>query len=80
MLSFSGLQLGDITRKIRRELFAVMKGNWSVWVPANIVGYGVIPLNLRVLFGSVIDIFWTAYLIAVVNRKKSKRSEEEKRQ
>eukprot|EP00188_Purpureofilum_apyrenoidigerum_P000698 Plantae.Rhodophyta-Purpureofilum_apyrenoidigerum.ctg13263.p1 GENE.Plantae.Rhodophyta-Purpureofilum_apyrenoidigerum.ctg13263~~Plantae.Rhodophyta-Purpureofilum_apyrenoidigerum.ctg13263.p1 ORF type:complete len:208 (-),score=40.90 Plantae.Rhodophyta-Purpureofilum_apyrenoidigerum.ctg13263:118-741(-) len=65
-------KFSEITKKIKKELFTVMKGNWSVWVPANIIGYAVIPLNLRVLWGNVINIFWTAYLISTVQGKKSK--------
>lgn len=46
------------------ELAGIMRSNWSVWVPANFINYLLIPLELRVLFGSVVAFFWNAYLIA----------------
>lgn len=71
-----GAQVSDITRKVKNELWSVMKSNWTVWVPANIIGYGAIPLNLRVMWGNIIGIFWTAYLIASVRDKKKKTAPE----
>eukprot|EP00181_Compsopogon_caeruleus_P006165 CAMPEP_0184681720 /NCGR_PEP_ID=MMETSP0312-20130426/4693_1 /TAXON_ID=31354 /ORGANISM="Compsopogon coeruleus, Strain SAG 36.94" /LENGTH=169 /DNA_ID=CAMNT_0027132725 /DNA_START=166 /DNA_END=675 /DNA_ORIENTATION=+ len=53
-------------QKIQKLLFSVMKSNWTVWVPVNIISYAVVPLELRVLFGNVISIFWTAFLIKKV--------------
>lgn len=57
------------TRKIRRELWGVMKSNWSVWVPANLIGYSFIPLELRVAWGSLVGIAWTTLLISKVSTK-----------
>jgi len=62
-------KISDISKSIRKDLWGIMKGNWGVWVPTNVIGYGLIPLNLRVLWGNVINIFWTAYLITKVNKK-----------
>lgn len=60
--------LGTTTDKLKKELVGIMKSNWSVWVPANFVNYLLIPLELRVLFGSVVAFFWNAYLISKVSR------------
>jgi hypothetical protein len=60
--------LAEIGRKIRRELWGVMKTNWIVWTPANIISYYAIPLELRVLWGNLVGIIWTAILIAKVRR------------
>ncbi|KAK4533638.1 hypothetical protein CCYA_CCYA18G4520 [Cyanidiococcus yangmingshanensis] len=60
--------LMEIGRKIRRELWGVMKTNWIVWTPANIISYYAIPLELRVLWGNLVGIIWTAILIAKVRR------------
>ena len=60
--------LRDVTRKVRRELLDVMKSNWLIWIPANLIGYYAIPLELRVLWGNVVGILWTAILIAKVRR------------
>ncbi|BAM79637.1 similar to peroxisomal membrane protein PMP22 [Cyanidioschyzon merolae strain 10D] len=60
--------LAEIGRKIRRELWGVMKTNWIVWTPANIISYYAIPLELRVLWGNLVGIIWTAILISKVRR------------
>mmetsp|Transcript_10146 Transcript_10146/g.14654 ORF Transcript_10146/g.14654 Transcript_10146/m.14654 type:complete len:202 (-) Transcript_10146:190-795(-) len=62
-------KISDISKSIKKDLWRILKGNWGVWVPANVIGYGLIPLNLRVLWGNIINIFWTAYLITKVNKK-----------
>ncbi|CDF37142.1 unnamed protein product [Chondrus crispus] len=56
------------TQKLKKELPGIMRSNWSVWVPANFLNYLFIPLELRVLFGSVISFFWNAYLISRASR------------
>ena len=60
--------IGTTSKQLKRELVGIMKGNWSVWIPANLVNYSVVPLQLRVLFGSVIGVFWNAYVIVKASR------------
>ncbi|GJQ14213.1 hypothetical protein GpartN1_g6004.t1 [Galdieria partita] len=61
--------LKPVSQKIRRELFAVMKKSWLLWIPVNAINYALVPLELRVLFANIIDVFWTAYLISTVSSK-----------
>jgi hypothetical protein len=56
-------------RKIRMELWGIMKSNWAVWVPANLIGYAVVPLELRVAWASLVGIAWTTILIGKVGAK-----------
>jgi hypothetical protein len=65
------------TRKIRRELWSIMKSNWGVWVPANLIGYGVVPLELRVAWASLIGVLWTTFLICKVGEKPDEPAEVE---
>jgi len=37
--------------------------NYKVWPLVNILSFKYVPANLRVLFGNIIGIFWTAYVI-----------------
>lgn len=60
--------LATTSKKLRRELWGIMCSSWAVWVPANFVSYLAIPLELRVLFGNVVGLFWNAFLIAKVSR------------
>mmetsp|Transcript_8366 Transcript_8366/g.20877 ORF Transcript_8366/g.20877 Transcript_8366/m.20877 type:complete len:223 (+) Transcript_8366:370-1038(+) len=60
-----GREVGEINEEVRRKLWAVMKTNWAVWVPVNAVAYALIPLELRVLWGNLFGIIWTALLITM---------------
>lgn len=68
------------TRKIRRELLQVMMSNWCVWVPANLIGYAFVPLELRVAWGSIIGLAWTTFLICKVGNKREEIEEGDVRQ
>lgn len=59
--------IASTTDKLKRDLATIMRNNWSLWVPANFINYLLVPLELRVLFGSVIAFFWNAYLISRVS-------------
>lgn len=60
--------LAITTAQLKEELGGIMQKNWTLWVPANFINYLVIPLELRVLFGSVVAFFWNAYLISQASR------------
>ncbi len=72
---FSGLSedesLSSITKRLRNDLLKIMQSNWAVWIPANFVSYYCVPLDLRVLFGNVVGLFWNAYLISVVSSRRT---------
>lgn len=63
--------LDATTRKLRVELPGILRKNWSVWIPANLINYWLVPLELRVLYGSCVAVFWNAYLIARVGGERS---------
>jgi protein Mpv17 len=56
------------TARLRRELFGILKSNWVIWVPANFVSYYWVPVELRVAFGSVVGVIWTAILISKISK------------
>jgi len=58
-----GRSLPYIHDKISREFLMVMMMNYKVWPLVNILSFKYVPSNLRVLFGNIIGIFWTAYVI-----------------
>jgi len=58
-----GRSLPYIHDKISREFLMVMMMNYKVWPLVNILNFKYVPANLRVLFGNIIGIFWTAYVI-----------------
>lgn len=56
--------MSDTTALIRNKLSAILRKNWTVWIPVNVVNFLFVPLDLRVLFGSVVAFFWNSYLIS----------------
>ncbi|KAN0031700.1 hypothetical protein ACTFIV_005565 [Dictyostelium citrinum] len=45
-----------------RELFYAVKINWLIWPAAQIINFSLVPPNLRVLYSSIISIFWGMFL------------------
>ena len=58
-----GRSLQFIHDKIAREFVLVMMMNYKVWPLVNVLNFKFVPPNLRVLFGNIVGIFWTAYVI-----------------
>jgi len=58
-----GRSLQFIHDKISREFLLVMMMNYRVWPLVNVLNFKYVPPNLRVLFGNIVGIFWTAYVI-----------------
>jgi hypothetical protein len=36
--------------------------NWCVWIPAQMINFGFVPLQFQVLFNNALGLFWNAYL------------------
>ena len=58
-----GRSLQYIHDKISREFVMVMMMNYKVWPLVNVLNFKYVPPQLRVLFGNIVGIFWTAYVI-----------------
>jgi hypothetical protein len=46
-----------------------MIANYKIWPIVNLVNFKLIPANLRVLFGNMVGILWTALLITLTSGK-----------
>lgn len=64
-----GRSLDYIHAKIDKEFMSMMISNLKLWPLVNILNFTVIPENLRVLFGNIIGIFWTVYVIKLTSGK-----------
>jgi protein Mpv17 len=53
-------------------------GAWKFWPAANIINFGMIPLEYRVLYSNVLSVFWTGYL-TIVNENSKRAIEDEKK-
>ncbi|KAF2071206.1 hypothetical protein CYY_007474 [Polysphondylium violaceum] len=62
MNTIHGKSLADTEQKIKNDLFYAMKANWMLWPAAQLINFSLVPPNLRVLYTSVVSIFWNIFL------------------
>lgn len=48
--------------KCRTDFVDIAIMNWRIWPLTNIINFGIIPLQLRVLVNQIVSFFWFAYL------------------
>jgi len=51
---------------------SLIVANWTLWIPAQLINFSLIPLKYQVLFGNVVALGWSVYLSftsATSNRK-----------
>ena len=58
-----------IVDKLNTRLFAVVLGAWKFWPAANVINFGVVPLEYRVLYMNVLSVFWSGYLTFMNSKK-----------
>lgn len=59
--SQSGLH---VRQKIQSSLWPTLKTGWLVWVPTQLINFGIVPLDQRVIVVNVVALFWNAFLAA----------------
>ena len=67
LLGFSGLLVlegrpGDIKSKLEAEWWTTTKGNWALWIPAQVVNFRLVPAQFQVLFANVVGVAWNIFL------------------
>ena len=45
-------------KDVKRTAFPLFKQGLKLWIPANAITYGLIPLQLRVLWCDIIEFVW----------------------
>ncbi|XP_039253794.2 mitochondrial inner membrane protein Mpv17-like isoform X1 [Styela clava] len=55
--------------RIRHDLPDVLKINWLIWIPAQIVNFQFVPFQYRMLYSQSIALFWNCYLSYRTNNK-----------
>lgn len=64
-----GRDLTSIHSNIGRDYVNVMMMNYRIWPLVNILNFRFVPQQLRVLFGNIVSIFWTTYVIKATQGK-----------
>jgi len=62
---FNGAPLALTQAKVAKDFWPLMVANWKIWPLVSLLNFAFVPPNLQVLFGNVVSIFWTAYVVAV---------------
>lgn len=64
-----GTMEGQSSRRIQKKISAsfvpLMMANVRVWSVVNLVSFKAVPPHLRVLFGNLVGVLWTAYAISI---------------
>lgn len=58
--------LSDGTEKCRQHLWGIIMTQFQVYPFSNMINFGLVPHELRVLFTSTVSLFWNIYLCGVV--------------
>lgn len=61
LLTLSG-EMSSVPSKLKNDLWATCKANWLIWIPFQVVNFGVIPPNLQVAAANVCALVWNTYL------------------
>jgi len=65
----SGHTMEDVRNKISAHFMIVMKLAWSVWIPAQLFNFYVMPLHYRVVFVQVVALGWNCYMSYILHKK-----------
>ena len=63
ILEGSGVE--GIRHKLTTKFAPTVVGAWKFWPAANVVNFGAVPIQYRVLYNNVLSLFWTGYLTHV---------------
>jgi len=63
-----GKSLPDLEAKMKRDFFSILGVNWTVWPIAQYINFALIPSSQRVLYVTVLGIFWNSYLSYMGNK------------
>ena len=62
----------DIVKPLIELSPSLVVANWTLWIPAQLVNFGMVPLKYQVLFGNVVALGWSVYLSFVSARSGQK--------
>jgi len=65
MSILEGKGITEAKNRISSAYVPTLLRNWGVFVPAQIINFGLVPVHLRFLFVGVVSLFWNTYLSAV---------------
>jgi len=64
----NGQTRGQIQSDVRRHYVDIMIRNYQLWPAAQLINFGLVPLQYRVLFAQSVAVVWNTYLSYKTNR------------
>lgn len=55
--------------KLKNEWSTVVKSNWRLWIPVQLLNFTAVPPPLRVLCANTAAVGWNAYLSFAAHRE-----------
>lgn len=52
----------DFLPRLLQTVPGLVVANWALWVPAQAINFGIVPLQFQVLFSNVVALLWNCYL------------------
>ena len=71
-----GFPIIDIPNRLATTLPDVVMANWVLWIPANILNFGFVPIKYQVLFNNTLGLVWNAYLSFSAQQKSEHSTEQ----
>ncbi|EIN04076.1 hypothetical protein PUNSTDRAFT_93149 [Punctularia strigosozonata HHB-11173 SS5] len=65
MSLLEGKGLEGAKERIKENYAPTLVKNWGVFIPAQLINFGLVPPHFRFVFVGVVSLFWNTYLSAV---------------
>ena len=52
----------NILARLTNTLPDIVQANWVLWIPANCINFGLVPVKFQVLFNNSLGLVWNAYV------------------
>jgi Mpv17 / PMP22 family len=52
----------NVANKCRLDMWSIVLMNWRIWPLANVLNFGLVPIQLQVLFNQILSFFWCIYI------------------
>lgn len=73
LMMLEGRNASEVPERLRRDLPDALVTNWALWIPAQVVNFGLVPSKFQVLFSNVVGFVWNVYLSWKTNDSEGQR-------
>ncbi|KAA8495002.1 Protein SYM1 [Porphyridium purpureum] len=57
-----GQSSATVSQRIEKNLFPTIRTGWLLWIPLQLINFGLVPVDMRIIVVNVVALFWNAYL------------------